>query len=270
VTENGANRVNYDEVSATYDRRYKNAYRPEGIAAALLELAKKTKAECILEVGCGTGHWLNVLQSAAPVVCGMDRSPGMLQKARERGGNFHLIRGDAGWLTFHNATFDLIFCVNTLHHFDNPPEFISEARRLLKQGGALSIIGMNPHSGDDRWFVYDYFPGTRESDLRRYPSPETLADWMIAAGLENVSSRVGERIILKLKGREILPLDKNFTSQLTLLTPQAFADGIARIEAAISEAEALGRTLEFNTDISLAMVTGWVEGRRGDKANRSA
>ena len=68
---------NYDKIADTYDERYKSAYKPEGIASKLLELAKSIRAQRILEVGCGTGHWLKTLQDQMQVygimiVTGMD------------------------------------------------------------------------------------------------------------------------------------------------------------------------------------------------------
>ncbi len=58
-----------------------------------------------------------------------------------------------------DASFHLVFCVNALHHFDQPRSFITEARRLLAPGGTLVIIGMDPHAGRDEWYVYQYFYG---------------------------------------------------------------------------------------------------------------
>jgi ubiquinone/menaquinone biosynthesis C-methylase UbiE len=257
VTRGG---INYDNVSRTYDERYQTAYKPEGIAFALSELARKIRAERILEIGCGTGHWLAVLQMVVARVYGMDRSPGMLQKAAERKGNFQLIRGEVDRLPFHDGMFDMVFCVNALHHFSDPSQSILDASRLLKNGGTLSVIGMDPHTARDRWFVYDYFTGTYEADLERYPSTGTIAGWMTAAGLKDITCRVGERINIIREGRELLPLNKNFTSQLTLLSPGAYAEGVAVIEATIAKAEASGEIREFITDISLFMTTGWLKG----------
>lgn len=258
ITKRSLRPINYDEIANIYDQRYRRAYRPKGIATKLLGLARDVWAERILEVGCGTGHWLSVLQTEAQVY-GIDFSFGMLQKARERKRTFSLIRGDVNSLPFQNKTFDMIFCVNALHHFDNPSRFIQASRQLLRQGGALAVIGMNPHTDRDQWFLYDYFPGTYEADLVRYPSPGTIIDWMIAAGFESTTWQVGERILDTRMGREVLPLPKNVTSQLALLTPQAYRDGIARIEADLQEAEAAGETLMFHVDISLAIVTGRVQ-----------
>jgi ubiquinone/menaquinone biosynthesis C-methylase UbiE len=247
--------VDYDEVSPTYDQRYNDAYKPTGIAAALLERAKSCRAENILEAGCGTGHWLALMQKSAPLVCGVDLSSGMLQRAREKQEMFHLVRADVGCLPFRQETFEMIFCVNAIHHFPDPAGFIQKSYELLRPGGTLSIVSLDPHSGQDRWFLYEYFSGTYETDLKRYPATATVTEWMHAVGFESGASRIEERITLSL-GKDILPLDKNFTSQLSLLDEDAFADGIARIKKAITDAEISGKTIEFLTDISLIMTTG--------------
>ena len=54
--------VNYDQVADEYNKRYKTAYKQDGIASELLSLVHLTKARKVLEVGCGTGHWMNILQ----------------------------------------------------------------------------------------------------------------------------------------------------------------------------------------------------------------
>ncbi len=185
---NAEKRVNYDEAAAVYDRRFTIGGREE-VTAALAALAHDFQPECILEVGCGTGHWLATLQGLARSAYGLDLSLGMLQKARERAGAFRLVHGHANTLPFANHAFGLVFCVSALHHFDDPRGFVRDARLMLRLGGVLAIIGMNPHAGRDRWYLYDYFPGTRETDLRRYPSSGTIIDWMIATGFDHVEWR---------------------------------------------------------------------------------
>lgn len=76
---NGASpkeRINYDEVAATYDRRFTIGGR-EQVAAALVAVARDLQPERILEIGCGTGHWLATLQGLARSVYGLDLSSGM-------------------------------------------------------------------------------------------------------------------------------------------------------------------------------------------------
>jgi SAM-dependent methyltransferase len=264
MSGNFAKRVDYDKVAPTYDQRFAHyAGAPKGVAAALIDLVGEVQAGRVLEAGCGTGYWLRNLNPLDCTVYGLDRSTGMLRLARSAGLP-NLARGDAESLPFPGAAFDLVICVNALHHFAEAPRFIHEGRRLLRPGGALAVAGMDPHSGRDRWYLYDYFPGTRELDLRRYPSSGTIVNWMIAAGFDPVRWQVVERLHETRSGREILDepmLQKNATSQLTLLSDEQYAAGIARIRAAIAQAEAAGEEITFPVDISLQMVVGFVQGQ---------
>jgi ubiquinone/menaquinone biosynthesis C-methylase UbiE len=255
-------RVDYDKVAPTYDRRFAYyAGAPKGVAAALIDLASEAPARQVLEVGCGTGHWLGLLSPLGYSVFGLDRSAGMLHRARAAGA-LNLARGDAGALPFPAASFDLVFCVNALHHFTEAAQFISESRRLIRPGGALAVIGMDPHKGQDRWYLYDYFPGTQETDLQRYPSMGEIGNWMTEAGFDLVRWRAVERLHEGRHGKEILEdpmLHKNATSQLTLLSDEQYAAGIAKIQAAIAQAEAGGEQAVFEVDISLHMVVGYIQ-----------
>ncbi|MCR4405397.1 MAG: class I SAM-dependent methyltransferase [Anaerolineae bacterium] len=250
--------VNYNDIVPTYNQRYEANALP-GVAAALLFLVQNCNANQVLEAGCGTGHWLTVLQSITPRIYGLDLSLGMLQQVCRRERRFHLTCGDASQLTFPTSSFDLVFCVNALHHFAHPPLFISETQRVLKPGGVLAIIGMDPHSNQDRWYLYDYFDGTHATDLARFPSGRTILDWMSAAGFTGMERRVVERIFQPLIGWEVLDspfLQKRGTSQLALLTDEAYAAGLERIKTELSKAEACGEILVFPVDISLIMITG--------------
>jgi SAM-dependent methyltransferase len=252
-------RVDYDGVSASYDRRYRLG-GPAGIAASLDELTRKAGARRVLEVGCGTGHWLARIRGPT-IRWGLDDSTGMLDKARQREGSLRLVRGTASHLPFNQAAFDLVFCVHALHHFDDPPRFIQEARRVLTHHGALAVIGMDPRTEPDRWYLYDHFPGTRETDLARYPSGQAILHWMREAGFARCERGLAARIVHDFVGRQVLDdpvLHKDGTSQLSLLTEEAFREGMARIQGALRLAEREGRTMVFPMDIALPVVVGFV------------
>jgi SAM-dependent methyltransferase len=253
-------RVDYDEIALVYDERYQEN-RLEGIAAALTTLAGEIGARRALEAGCGTGRWLGDLQAAGLETCGLDISFGMLEKAHSRDAHIPLVCGSAGRLPFHDASFDLVCCVNALHHFDDRRGFIFEARRLLRPGGALAIIGMDPHAEGQRelWYLYDCFPGTYELDLRRFPRQETVIAWMNEAGFARTERGIAEHIVDEKAGRDVLEntfIQKHATSQLALLSDEAYEAGLRRIEAAIARADAAGETIVFRADIPLVMVTG--------------
>lgn len=256
--------VNYDKVADVYNKRYETAYKQNGIETKLVDLIRETKAIRVLEVGCGTGHWMEVLQEYAHVV-GIDLSHSMLQKAARSNGKRLLVRGEAEHLPFADRTFEIVFCVNAIHHFGNPSAFIEEAQRVLMLDGVLAVIGMNPHTGNDQWFIYEYFPGTYEADLQSYPSPEIIADWMSSAGFEKISQKEAERLYDNKHADDVLPLPKDFTSQLSLLATEDYEKGIERIEAALRKAKKTGQEIVFPVDISLSMVTGWAMKQRTKK-----
>jgi hypothetical protein len=123
---------------------------------------------------------------------------------------------------------------------------------VLRPGGRIAVIGMDPAAGLDRWYLYDHFPGTLETDRARFPSAVQIAAWMEDAGFSHVERGIASRIHGTFRGREVFSdviLSKTGTSQLTLISDEAFAAGMARIEAA---AAAEG---EFVTDLSLALIT---------------
>jgi len=254
--------VNYDEVAATYDDRYASgvAEARHTIPAALRQLLRPDVASQVLEVGCGTGFWLSAF-SAGNEVYGLDASPVMLARARQR--HDAVVCGTADQLPFPSGVFDLVYCVNAFHHFSDKPIFIREARRVLRSGGVLAVIGMDPHGQRDQWYIYDYFEGTYEADLRRFPSVPQIINWIRAVGFSELRHCVVERILNHQCGRAVLShsvLQKNGTSQLILLSDEAYAAGLDRLNGDLVEAEARGEVLMFPEDISLVMVVGRASG----------
>ena len=250
--------VDYDRIAPTYNQRFA-AGRRQGTAVALVSLARQLGAQRTLEVGCGTARWLSDLAAIVPELFGLDLSAGMLRQAQLRSVSLHLVRGDATKLPFPDATFELVYCVNAIHHFDRPRAFISQARRLIKPGGALAVVGTDPHGRRDSWYVYDYFRGTYETDLERFPSGNRLVDWMTAEEFVDIQSWQVERIIDHKQGREVLSdpfLRKNACSQLALLTDKAYRAGLQRIQKALKRAEQRGEVLCFRSDIRVGALVG--------------
>jgi ubiquinone/menaquinone biosynthesis C-methylase UbiE len=249
-------KVDYDTIASTYDSRFAGGLR-EGqhtIPAALHQLRRVESANDILEVGCGTGFWLGSF-SAGDHVSGLDLSLQMLARAKCR--HAALVCGTAEQIPFPADSFDLIYCVNALHHFVGKQEFIREAARLLRTGGRLAVIGMDPHGQRDTWYIYDYFPGTYELDLKRFPSVPQISSWMEESGLRVIGQEVAELIINPQYGRAVLNhsiLRKNGTSQLILLSDEAYARGLTRLEEDLAQAEGQGRTLTFPEEIALMMI----------------
>lgn len=258
--------VDYNALAPAYHQRY-HSNRLEGVARALLELAQEKRPFRVLEVGCGTGRWLESLAEAQAWVAGLDLSTGMLAQARQAGRGQHLVCGQACHLPFLPHSFDLVFCVNALHHFGDPAGFITRASAALKPSGCLAIVGQIPQERVNRWYVYDYFPETYRLDAERFPTWETVMAWMRTAGFENLHLETVEEIHDPKLGEAVLQdpfLQKTATSQLALLSDQAYQQGLDRIQEDLARAARQGISMTFQVDLKLDLLRGY----RADEGKR--
>lgn len=250
--------LEYDRIAREYDARYRHN-RYLGTEKTLTAFAATAPGLRVLEVGCGTGFWLEFLEARGARVTGLDRSRQMLAVARTRGLAATLVYGAAESIPFADRSFDRVFAVNAAHHFDDLGAFVDEAHRVLAPDGALMVIGLDPTRGTDRWYVYDYFDGTLASDMRRYPSSERLAARMTDAGFARCRVEEAEHLSIRMDAKKALvdgQLARSATSQLTLLSDDAYLRGLERIERDIREAEARAEICELSADLRLYAIIG--------------
>ena len=99
-------------------------------------------------------------------------------------------------------------------------------------------VALDPHTGHDQWWVYDYFEGTLDIDKERYPSCGQIRDWMREAGFRDTYSCVVQHEADKVPAEVALQngtLSPAYTSQLAVLSQDELSEGIERIEAALSK-----------------------------------
>lgn len=245
--------ISYDELADQFDERYRYQSFP-GIQAWLRLLAAGPATTRLLEVGCGTGHWLNVLSDLPVELVGIDPSRRMLERSHARDTRAQLVCAPAESMPFQAQCFDLIFCVNAFHHFSDPMKFLRDSRLLLKNTGRLAIFGLDPHAPGTGWYLYDYFPGVRNADLRRYLATSELKRLLVEAGYINVSSEPAQHIRKVFTGDEVFQdacLVRESTSQLLLISEQAYREGRQAVSAAVEKAQREQRSLAFRIDLTL-------------------
>ena len=251
---------NYDAIAESYDRRYlQNDY--SGVEEALMAFVGQDLTGRVLEVGCGTGHWLRLLEENGIRVAGVDASENMLTYARAQAPGAVLAHGRAEHLPWANESFERLFCINAFHHFEDKVRFLAEARRVLEPGGQMMTVGLDPHSGVDRWYIYEYFAPVLEIDKRRYSASSQIREWMQVLEFTNVRTREVQRLPVRLSARAMIEqgrLDKGVTSQLAILTDEEYQRGVDRIWRGLESAEARGETLYLSADLRLYATYGSV------------
>jgi len=105
--------------------------------AWVVEHAPWQGGEHILDVGCGNGALFPYWVAHQAQITALDRSPGMIARARARGARARLLVGDAQALPFPDATFDLVFAVHVFFLVEDVDAALREAWRVLKWGGHL-------------------------------------------------------------------------------------------------------------------------------------
>ena len=224
-------RVDYDAIAPAYDKRYEHQ-RYEQVERAVHHFVDERGHAAVLEVGCGTGHWLASIAHLATIVAGVDRSREMLQRARITAPCALLVQATAESIALGDARFDRVVCINALHHFPDPATFFVECRRVLRPGGRLLTIGLDPHTGLDRWWIYDYFPSALVADQRRYLPTLRIREMLVAAGFtaprtEIVQHLPSERAfdVAVARGH----LERNSTSQLMVISDAEYEAGLRRL-----------------------------------------
>ncbi len=105
-----------------------------------------TGDEVILEIGAGTGRIIQSLSHMCFDLFLLDPSPAMLAKARKKIPSANHCLGYAESLPFESAFFDRAFAIDSLHHWNNQEEGLSEVFRVLKDQGLFILIEFDPET----------------------------------------------------------------------------------------------------------------------------
>lgn len=129
----------------------------------LAELAVVKPGSDVLDIGCGIGATsLHLARTYGAKATGITISTVQLEMANQAAAAERLpvkfLLMDAEAMNFQNR-FDLLWCVESISHFERREEFFASAAGLLKPGGSFAIID---------WFKK---PNLTLSEIRKYIAP---------------------------------------------------------------------------------------------------
>lgn len=139
----------FDKISGNYDGL--NRVISFGIDITwrkrVVAILKKKQPKIILDIATGTGDLaINLVQTGAQKIIGLDLSPGMLEVGRKKvldkalAQTIDMIEGDSENLPFENNTFDAVTVAFGVRNFETLEKGLAEIHRVLKPKGTFVIL----------------------------------------------------------------------------------------------------------------------------------
>lgn len=158
----------FDSVAGRLGKDYVPGKSWKGVAEALLRLMPPM---VIADLGAGEGAFALLLAERAAKVIAVDTSAKMIEVGRELAArhavkNVEFRLGDMEELPIEDASVDLVFFSQSLHHALHPERAVQEAARILKPGGRVVVLDLVKHRFEEARELYaDEWLGFSEAEL---------------------------------------------------------------------------------------------------------
>lgn len=125
----------YSDMQSAYQRSLRTEL------SALIQAATPDGVERILDLACGEGAYSTLLagRSGAHVI-GIDVENDCLKTARERAPTAAFLRGDAMRLPVADASFDAVFCIQSLFSLPDSVQVLAECLRVATPRGTIVVL----------------------------------------------------------------------------------------------------------------------------------
>ncbi len=134
----------------------------------------------LLDVGGGTGALAVKLHDALNCnVTVLDPSPEMLRYIPDTA-PVHAVVGTAEAMPFKSATFDGVIVNDAFHHFRDQPGAVDEFARVVKPGGCVLVLDLDP----EPWYMRPIVLGEKLlGEPASFHTARAMCDFMAAHGI---------------------------------------------------------------------------------------
>lgn len=221
-------KIDYNEISRIYDDVRESETEIISNFIGNVKLGPNTR---ILDIGCGTCNYGSIIQRITRAeVYGIDKSLGMLEKARLKNKNLILQQAEATAIPFEPDYFDFVYLNDVIHHIIDKGKMFSEIYRVLKKGGRV-CIDTQSYDQISRRAILKYFPEIEEPEKRRYPDISEIHDLAIKAGLIPWKIDVLFENQQKILDKKFLELvEKKGYSMLYLISEEQYQYGLKKLK----------------------------------------
>jgi 2-polyprenyl-6-hydroxyphenyl methylase/3-demethylubiquinone-9 3-methyltransferase len=149
----------------------------------------------VLDIGCGGGYTCEFLAARGAIVSGLDQSQDCItvaqDHANQQGFSIDYQQGLAESLSYADASFDAIVCVDVLEHVSNLTQVIQEIERVLKPEGCFLFDTINRTWQSKLimiWLLENILKliPTGIHDWNQFVTPEELTSLLIQSGFDQI------------------------------------------------------------------------------------
>lgn len=167
----------FGKAASTYDSV---AGLQRSIGTALLERMPAAGRGLCLDLGCGTGHFIEPIKNRGFDVIGLDLSPGMLQFASARQ-QARWLCADAEALPFAGNSLDCVFSSLAIQWCHNLSDLFQGLKHTVKPGGKLYLATLGPRTLWELRRAWEQVDGYVH--VNRFVERQALEEAIAAAGL---------------------------------------------------------------------------------------
>lgn len=197
-----------------------------------------TRAEKVLDLGCGTGRFSVPLADfyAHASVVGVEPSIDMLNAARRNHPHPRVsyTNGVGERIPLADASCDLVFVSMVLHHLKDEGAVAAELERIVKPDGHLFIraafrnrLDGIPH--------YDFFPSAKTIDNQQLPSLEATQKLLSERSFHVVAVDIVHQVVAPDLAAYADRLSLRAISTMKLLPDEEFDEGLTRMRDAAGQ-----------------------------------
>jgi demethylmenaquinone methyltransferase/2-methoxy-6-polyprenyl-1,4-benzoquinol methylase len=172
--------------------RFADRWSPESIEEIVGWLAPfmdgaRPAEHHLLDVGGGTGALASRLHTATGArVTVLDPTPEMLNYVPDSPA-ITAVLGTAEEMPFPDDTFDAVLVTDAFHHFRHQPAAVDEFRRVVRPGGGVVVVELDPTS----WFMRAIAFGEKLlGEPGAFFTPEQMCAFMAAHGINGECTRM--------------------------------------------------------------------------------
>jgi ubiquinone/menaquinone biosynthesis C-methylase UbiE len=226
-------RVDYDNISAIYDgARSVNAE----LAETIMREAGLVSGARVLDLGCGTGNIEAALAETVDLkVVGVDRSLGMLGKARSKIPGASWVQADCANLPLQDKAFDCALMLYMVHYLTDFRSVVEGVHHVLRSGKLVILTAS--HEQIENSFMSGFFPNLAPIDKARFPAVDSILEALLAVGFSDVKSRAIPVAKVTRDESYLRKVESKHVSTFHLISDEEFRLGLEKMRQYICEHE---------------------------------